>query len=31
MIGDSPVPIDPDDNITIKETAFRGSEGFGNC
>jgi len=26
MIGDSPVFIDPDDNITVKEIAFRGME-----
>ena len=28
MIGDSPVFIDPDDNITIKGTAFRGTRGL---
>jgi len=28
MIGDSPVFIDPDDNIKIKGTAFRGTEGL---
>ena len=27
MIGDSPVFIDPDDNFTIKGTAFRWTEG----
>jgi len=26
MIGDSPVFIDPNDNITIKGTVFRGTE-----
>jgi len=26
MVGDSPVFIDPDNNITIKGTAFRGTE-----
>jgi len=26
MVGDSPVFIDTDDNITIKGTAFRGTE-----
>jgi len=29
MIGDSPVFIDTDDNITIKGTVFRGTEGLG--
>jgi len=28
MIGDSPVFIDPDDNITIKGRVFRGTEGL---
>jgi len=28
MIGDSPVFIDPDTNLTIKGTAFRGTEGL---
>jgi len=28
MIGNSPVFIDPDDNITIKGTVFRGTEGL---
>jgi len=28
MISDSPVFVDPDDNITIKGTAFRGTEGL---
>jgi len=28
MIGDSPAFIDPDDNITIKGTVFRGTEGL---
>ena len=27
-IGDSPVFIDPDDNFTIKRTAFRGTDGL---
>jgi len=26
MIGDSPVFMDPDDNITFKGTVFRGTE-----
>ena len=28
MIGDSPVYIDFDDNVTIKGTVFRGTEGL---
>jgi len=28
MIGDSPVFLDPDDNVTIKGTVFRGTEGL---
>ena len=28
MIGDSPVIVDPDGNITIKRTVFRGTEGL---
>ena len=28
MIGDSPVSIDPDGNITIKGRVFRGTEGL---
>jgi len=28
MIRDSPVSIDLDDNITIKGTVFRGTEGL---
>jgi len=28
MIGDSPGFIDPDANLTIKGTVFRGSEGL---
>jgi len=28
MIGDSPVFINPDDNVTIKGTVFRGTEGL---
>ena len=28
MIGYSPVVIDPDDNMKIKGTAFRGTEGL---
>ena len=29
MIGDSPVFIDPDANLTIKGTVFRGTEELG--
>jgi len=28
MNGDSPVFMDPDDNIALKGTAFRGTEGI---
>jgi len=28
MIGDSPVFIDPDHNVTIKGRVFRGTEGL---
>jgi len=28
MIGDSPVFIDPDSNLTIKGTVFSGTEGL---
>ena len=31
MIGDSPIVVDTDGDITIKERMFKGSKGCLNC